>query len=87
MIINHMSITIEIPEDMKEEFNEIPDEQWQLLFSQFMKNKLDERKKWNEVKKIIDKSQMTQEQADELADEVSIAIARRIEDKINANSS
>ncbi len=68
-------ITISIPEDVSREFNKIPRTAWQLLFSRFIKLKLDELR---EIETIVSKSKMTEAQALELADEVSLAITKKL---------
>lgn len=68
-------ITIDIPDEL-EELNRIPRLQWQLIVQRKLKEEFD---KIAEAKRIISKSQMTQEQADALSDEVNWAVAKRHE--------
>ena len=66
-------VVVKIPEELKE-FESISPINWQLLFSRFLKRELERIK---EVEAIVSKSKMTQEQAEELADEVSLAVSKR----------
>jgi len=76
-------LLLEVPYDVRMEFEavfgaDIPESMWQLLFSRFLNKEL--RGKLHEIRKIesiVSKSKLTQEQADELADEVSLSIAKR----------
>ena len=79
-------LVVEIPDDVRREFKtifgkEMPEEMWQLLFSRFLNEEL--RKKLLEIKKIesiISKSKLTEKQAKELADEVSLSVTKRFLD-------
>ena len=70
-----MEVKVRLPEDVGMEFARISEENWQLLFSRFIKAKLDEIR---EINAIVSKSKASEEQAKELADEVSSAIAKRL---------
>jgi hypothetical protein len=69
-------VKIEIPEDLSEEFTCISKEEWQLLFSRFLKEELERIKK---VESIVAKSKLTEKQAKKLADEVNLSLAKRYE--------
>jgi hypothetical protein len=69
-------VKIEIPEDLSEEFTHISKEEWQLLFSRFLKEELERIKK---VESIVAKSKLTEKQAKKLADEVNLSLAKRYE--------
>ena len=66
-------VVVNIPEELKE-FESISPINWQLLFSRFLKKELERIK---EIEAIVSKSKLTEEQAKELADEVSLAISKR----------
>jgi len=76
-------LLLEVPYDVRREFEavfgeEMPDRMWQLLFSRFLNEEL--RGKLHEIRRIesiVSRSKLTQEQADELADELSSSIAKR----------
>ena len=68
-------LKVEIPEDISEEFSKISDVDWQLIFSRFLRDKLD---KIREIESIVSKSKATEGHVKELADEVSLAIAKRL---------
>lgn len=70
-----VEITISIPEDISIEFDKISKEAWQLLFSRFVKSKLDELRK---IEAIISKSKATEKQISELAEEVGLEITKRL---------
>ena len=70
-----MELKIEIPEEL-EELAHIPKIKWQLVILRKLREEFEELAR---VKKILSKSKLTQEQADELADEVSLALAKRYE--------
>ena len=71
-------LVVKIPEDIGIELGKIPKEDWQLLFSRFLRRELEEIR---EIESIVSKSKLTAEQAKELADEVSLAIAKRLLEK------
>ena len=68
-------LKVEVPEDISMEFSKISDMDWQLIFSRFLKRELDRIK---EIESIVSKSKATEEQVKELADEVSLSIAKRL---------
>jgi hypothetical protein len=68
-------VSVKIPEDLDVELGKVPKENWQLLFSRFLKKELEELKK---VESIVSKSKANNKQVKELADEASLAIAKRL---------
>ena len=74
-VIERGELKVVIPEDIGIELGKISNEDWQLLFSRFLRRELEEIR---EVESIVSKSKLTEEQAKELADEVSLAIAKRL---------
>lgn len=72
-----------VPYDVRREFEMVfgrgvTDATWQLLFSRFLNEEL--REKLDRIKRIesiVSKSKLTEEQAEELADEVSLSVAKR----------
>jgi len=79
-------VLLRVPDDVGKEFEtalgiKIPEKMWQLLFSRFLNEEL--REKLSEIKKIesvVSKSKLTEKQAKELADDVSLSIAKRFLD-------
>ena len=71
-------VVVTVPADVGFEFCEISKEKWQLLFSRFIKRKIDE---WHEIESIVSKSKATDEQIGELSDEVSLSITKRLGEK------
>jgi len=68
-------IVVKVPEDIGIELGRVSEENWQLLFSRFLRRELGEIR---ELEAIVSKSKLTEEQAKALADEVSLAIAKRL---------
>jgi hypothetical protein len=66
---------VKIPRDIESEYGRITKDDWQLLFSRFLRRELGDIKR---VESILSRSKMTEEQAKELADEVSLSIAKRL---------
>lgn len=77
-VLEMAELVVRIPEDIGIELGKISKEDWQLLFSRFLRRELEEIR---EIESIVSKSKLTEEQAKELADEVSLAIAKRILEK------
>lgn len=71
-------LKVKIPEDIGMEFDKISEKDWQLLFSRFIKSKLDEIR---EVESIVSKSKATEGQVKELADEVSGSIIAELKNE------
>jgi len=79
-------LLLRVPDEVRREFEtvlgrEIPEKIWQLLFSRFLNEEL--REKLSEIKRIksiVSKSKLTEKQAKELADEVSLSISKRFLD-------
>jgi len=70
-----VELTISIPEEL-EELTYISKADWQLAIARKLKKEFEELVR---VKSIVSKSKLTQEQADELSDEVNFALAKRYE--------
>ena len=66
-------LKIKIPEEL-EELSSASKINWQLVVEKRLKEELEELAR---LKRIVDKSKLTQEQANKLADEVSLALAKR----------
>jgi len=77
-VIEMAELVVKIPEDIGIELGNVSKKDWQLLFSRFLRRELEEIR---EIESIVSKSKLTEEQAKELADEVSLAIAKRLLEK------
>ena len=79
LLVSEMAeIVVKVPEDIGIELGRVSEENWQLLFSRFLRRELEEIRA---LEAILSKSKLTEEQAKELADEVSLAIAKRLLEK------
>ena len=68
-----MQVVVEVPDEMKC-FTPVSGIRWQVAVEKRMSNELE---RLAALKRIADKSKLTQEQADKLADEVNISLAER----------
>ena len=75
-------LMINIPEELESEFKAIPKLELSILVNKVLKDKL---LKVVRFKKIVSKSKLSEEQAQELADEVSESLAKRY-DKLLSKS-
>ena len=66
-------LKVEIPEELKE-LESISKIDWQLLIERKLKEEFEEISK---IKKIVSKSKLTEEQANKLADEVNLSLAKK----------
>jgi hypothetical protein len=69
-----VNLTIYVPKDVGREFPNVSREDWQLLFSRFVKAKLEEIR---EIDDIVSGSKATEEQVKELSDKARSRIAKR----------
>ncbi len=69
-------IRVKIPAELNE-LESISNINWQLAVNKILKEKFDEIKK---IREIIDKSKLTEEQAEKLSDEVNMSLAKRYEE-------
>jgi|LGVF01.1.fsa_nt_gb stage III sporulation protein SpoIIIAA len=70
---------IEIPEEMKEEMEELPDLNWQLVVRRSLKRELEEV---HELKRIISKSKLTEDDVKELSDKIDESLAERFRESL-----
>ena len=70
---------IEIPEEMKEEMEELPDLNWQLVVRRSLKRELEEVL---ELKRIISKSKLTEADVKELSDKINESLAERFRESV-----
>ncbi len=69
-------IRVKIPAELSE-LESISNINWQLAVNKILKEKFDEIKK---IREIIDKSKLTEKQAEKLSDEVNLDLAKRYEE-------
>jgi len=69
-----MDVFVKVPKDVAMEFNTVSKEDWQLLFSRFIKTKLDEIR---EIDAIVSKSKASEKQVKELSDKARSSTAKR----------
>ncbi|KAF5437179.1 hypothetical protein C5S35_05355 [Candidatus Methanophagaceae archaeon] len=70
---------IEIPEELKEEMEELPDLNWQLVVRRSLKRELEEVL---ELKRIISKSKLTEADVKELSDKINESLAERFRESV-----
>ena len=79
-------LLLRVPDEVRKEFEtvlgrKIPEKMWQLLFSRFLNEELKEKlSKIKKIESIVSKSKLTEKQAKELADEVSLSVSKRFLD-------
>lgn len=67
-------LKIKIPEELESEFKKIPKIELSILASNLLIDKLS---KLIRFKQIVSKSQLKKEQAEELADEISLSLSKK----------
>lgn len=70
---------IEIPEELKEEMEELPDLNWQLVVRRSLKRELEEVL---ELKRIISKSKLTEDDVKELSEKINESLAERFRESL-----
>ncbi|NMX21018.1 hypothetical protein C5S30_00975 [ANME-1 cluster archaeon GoMg4] len=83
LVMEMGELLLRIPYDVRREFEmvfgkKVTDATWQLLFSRFLNEELREKSdRIKRIESIVSRSKLTEKQAKELADEVSVSIAKR----------
>lgn len=77
-MIEMQEIIVKIPEEL-DELRHAASINWQLVIGRRLKEEFEELSR---IKRIVTKSKLTQEQAEKLADEVSLSLAKRYEDSV-----
>ncbi|MCK4398820.1 MAG: hypothetical protein KAV25_07490 [Methanophagales archaeon] len=67
-------LRVEIPEELREEMEELPNVDWKLVVRRTLKRELEEIL---ELKRIIFKSKLTEEDVEELSDKINESLAKR----------
>ncbi len=69
-------VIVEVPEELKREVKGIPGIELSLVVSRLLKAKLERIVR---LERIVSKSKLSEEKANELADEISLSLSRRYE--------
>ena len=72
-------LRVEIPEELREEMEELPNVNWQLVVRRALKRELEEIL---ELKRIISKSKLTKEDVEELSDKINKSLAKRFRESL-----
>lgn len=70
-------LNVVIPEDLKLEVEKVSEIDWSLAVSRLVKEKFERLAR---LKRIVSKSELTEEKALELSDKISASLARRYEE-------
>lgn len=70
-------LVIKIPEDLKREVEQVSEIDWSLAASRLIKEKFERLAR---LKRIVSKSELSEEKAVELSDKISESLARRYEE-------
>jgi len=73
-VIEMGELVIEIPEELREEMEELPKVNWQLVVRRSLKHEL---KEILELKRIISKSKLTEEDVLELSEKIDKSLSKR----------
>ena len=72
-------LVIEIPEELREEMEELPKVNWQLVVRRSLKHEL---KEILELKRIISKSKLTEEDVLELSGKIDKSLSKRFKESL-----
>jgi len=72
-------LVIRIPEDLKLEVEQVSEIDWSLAVSRLVKEKFERLAR---LKRIVSKSELSEEKAVELSDRISESLARRYEEML-----
>lgn len=70
-------LVIKIPEDLKREIEQVSEINWSLAVSRLVREKFERLAR---LKRIVSKSELSEEKAVELSDKISESLAMRYED-------
>ena len=74
-------LKISLPEELKQEMEEFPDIEWQLVIRRLLKQELD---RLLELKRIVSKSKLTEEDVSELAEKVDKSLSQRFRQSLKS---
>ena len=72
-------IKVEVPEDLKREVEQVSEIDWSLAVSRLIKEKFERLAR---LKRIVSKSEVSEEKAVELSGKISESLARRYEEML-----
>lgn len=72
-------LVIEIPEELREELEGLPKVNWQLVVRRVLKHELEEIL---ELKRIISKSKLTEEDVSELSEKINKSLSKRFKESL-----
>ena len=72
-------IKVEVPEDLKREVEQVSEIDWSLAVSRLIKEKFERLAR---LKRIVSKSELSEEKAVELSGKISESLARRYEEML-----
>jgi len=78
-VIEMGDMVIEIPEELREELEGLPKVNWQLVVRRVLKHELDEIL---ELKRIISKSKLTEEDVLELSEKIDKSLSKRFKESL-----
>ena len=67
-------LVVKVPEKLKQEMDELPGINWQLVVRRLLKRELEEIL---ELKRIISKSKLTEDDVKELSDKINESLSKR----------
>ncbi|MBU2565025.1 MAG: hypothetical protein KJ655_02050 [Candidatus Thermoplasmatota archaeon] len=79
MVIGMGELVIEIPEELRAEMEELPKVNWQLVVRRSLKHELNEIL---ELKRIISKSKLTDEDVLELSEKIDKSLSKRFKESL-----
>jgi hypothetical protein len=74
-------VVVKIPEDLKSEVEQVSEIDWSLAVSRLVKEHFERLAR---LKRIVSKSELTEEKAVELSDKISESLARRYEEMLKS---
>ncbi|MCK4732016.1 MAG: hypothetical protein KAT65_06100 [Methanophagales archaeon] len=78
-MIELAELKVVIPEDLKREVEQVSETDWSLAVSKLIKEKFERLAR---LKRIVSKSELSEEKAVELSDEISESLARRYDEML-----
>ncbi|MBS3119507.1 hypothetical protein J4475_01650 [Candidatus Woesearchaeota archaeon] len=73
-----VNMTLAIPEEMRREMKRHPDVRWSQVARDAIKEKLGRLQSWEQVEKIVQKSKLTEKDAEEIGNRIKKAAAKRL---------
>lgn len=74
-------LKVEIPDELKQDMNKLPEIEWSVAIRRFLKQELD---RLLELKRIVSKSKLSEKDALELSKEVNKSLAQRFKQSVKS---